>query len=155
MSLTIPNTLSNGVNADASKVQQNFDEVASYVNTNAILKDASVAFTSVPSGPASDPTTANQLARKSYVDATATAAAAAVALADGGVSTEKLADSSVTSAKIADGTIVNADINASAAITTGKLVGVMVSSTGANRTVTVSSSAASGTPADGDIWIKY
>lgn len=31
--------------------------------------DASVAFTGVPSGPATDPSSANQLARKAYVDA--------------------------------------------------------------------------------------
>lgn len=33
-----------------------------------VLSDATVAFTAIPSGPASDPTTANQLTRKSYVD---------------------------------------------------------------------------------------
>jgi hypothetical protein len=35
--------------------------------------DASVAFTNVPSGPAVDPSTANQLTRKSYVDGVGTA----------------------------------------------------------------------------------
>lgn len=89
MSLTIPNTLTNGTNADASKVKQNFDEVASYVNTNAILKDASVAFTGVPSGPATDPTTDNQLARKAYVDAEITAATATPALSYVSVSGSK------------------------------------------------------------------
>jgi len=76
-------------------------------------------------------------------------------IADGTIATGDIADSAITSAKIADGTIVNADINASAAIAATKLVSVMVSSSGANRTMTVSDSAASGTPLDGDVWFEY
>ncbi len=43
------------------------------------------------------------------------------ALADGSITTAKIATGAVTSAKIATGTIVNDDVNASAAITYGKL----------------------------------
>lgn len=58
-----PNTL-----AEADKVDQNFTDIVSFVNTNCIQKDASLAFTNIPSGPASDPSGDNQFARKRYVD---------------------------------------------------------------------------------------
>jgi hypothetical protein len=45
-------------------------------------------------------------------------------IADGIITTAKIADGNITSTKILDGTILNADINASAAITSGKLSGV-------------------------------
>jgi hypothetical protein len=54
----------------AAQMNQNFDDVISWLNTNAIQKDATVAFTAVPSGPATDPASANQYARKQYVDTT-------------------------------------------------------------------------------------
>lgn len=61
-------TFSNGTNADATKVNTNFTDLVSFINAELIQKDASVAFTAVPSGPASNPTTDNQLVRKKYVD---------------------------------------------------------------------------------------
>lgn len=66
--VTVPNTLANGTTADAADVQANFDALVSWINTNAIRKDGTIAFTAVPTGPASDPSSDNQLARKKYVD---------------------------------------------------------------------------------------
>lgn len=57
-----------GTPAIADNVDQNFTDLTTWINTNAVHLDASKAFTSVPSGPASDPSSDNQLARKAYVD---------------------------------------------------------------------------------------
>lgn len=59
-----PNTLTK-----SSEANTNFADLVTYINTNAIVKDASLAFTAVPSGPATDPSSVNHLARKAYVDA--------------------------------------------------------------------------------------
>ena len=61
-------TFTTGTAAIASQVNQNFTDLVTWVNTNAVHLDASKAFTNVPSGPSSDPTSDNQLARKAYVD---------------------------------------------------------------------------------------
>lgn len=53
----------------SSEANTNFQDLVDFVNTNLIQKDASVAFTATPSGPATDPTGDNQFARKAYVDA--------------------------------------------------------------------------------------
>jgi hypothetical protein len=66
--LTVPFTFSGGTFAVASQVNSNFTTLYGWVNTNAIWADASRSFTGIPSGPSADPTSANQLARKSYVD---------------------------------------------------------------------------------------
>lgn len=58
-----------GTPAVADNVDQNFTDLTSWINTNAVHLDGSKAFTGIPSGPATDPTTANQLTRKAYVDA--------------------------------------------------------------------------------------
>jgi hypothetical protein len=52
----------------ASEANQNFDDVDDFLNNEVIHKDASVAFTGVPSGPATDPVSDNQFTRKAYVD---------------------------------------------------------------------------------------
>ena len=145
MTLSLPNALSNNTNADATKVQANLDAIVDYINTYAILKDASVAFTGVQSGPASDPTTSNQLARKAYVDATVAAAAPTL----GGDLT-----GTTTNAQLAVGAVVNADVNASAAISYSKLAGVLHTGSASNAQVTISTSAPSGGAA-GDLWFKY
>lgn len=62
-------TFTNGTTADADQVEQNFTDIVDFINTNVIQADGSVAFTGVPEGPATDPTDANDLARKAYVDA--------------------------------------------------------------------------------------
>lgn len=62
-----------GEDANPDHVNENFDDVYSFVNTQVIQKDASVAFSAIPSGPALDPTTDNQYSRKKYVDDKTTA----------------------------------------------------------------------------------
>lgn len=54
--------------AKANEANTNFSDILLWLNTHAIQKDASVAFTGVPSGPATNPTSANHLVRKDYVD---------------------------------------------------------------------------------------
>lgn len=57
-----PNTL-----AEADQVDQNFTDIVTWANTNAIQKDASLAFTAIPSGPASDATSDNQFMRNAFI----------------------------------------------------------------------------------------
>lgn len=98
--VSIPYTFVNGSqNADATQVNSNFSTLASFLNTEVIQRDASVAFTQIPTLPSTTPTNANHATRKGYVDSFFP----------------------VTSANIADGAIVNADVNASAAIAYSKL----------------------------------
>jgi hypothetical protein len=52
----------------AAEANQNFNDIVDYINGEVIVRDASKAFTVIPSGPGTDPTTANQFARKQYVD---------------------------------------------------------------------------------------
>lgn len=53
---------------ESAEVNQNFDDVVNYVNDEVIVRDASKAFTAIPSGPGTDPTSPDQFARKQYVD---------------------------------------------------------------------------------------
>lgn len=66
---SVPNNFTAGLPSVADDVDANFAAVVNWINTNAVHLDASKAFTGVPSGPATDPTTDNQLTRKAYVDA--------------------------------------------------------------------------------------
>ena len=123
--LSIPNSFTNNTNADATQVNANFTAVATFANTEAIQRDGTVAFTAVPSGPATDPTTANQLTRKSYVDAAVagvltTGAVGTAALATNAVTTIKITDGNVTTAKILDSNVTTAKI-ADANVTTLKI----------------------------------
>jgi hypothetical protein len=52
----------------SAEANQNFDDLVNYTNAEVIVRDASKAFTAIPSGPGIDPTSPNQLARKQYVD---------------------------------------------------------------------------------------
>jgi hypothetical protein len=67
---TVPamNSFTNGTTISSTDVNENFDNLAAFAQDSTIHKDASVAFTGVPSGPATDPSTSNHLTRKSYVD---------------------------------------------------------------------------------------
>jgi hypothetical protein len=65
---SVPNNFTSGLPSVADDVDANFTAVINWINTNAVHLDASKAFTSVPSGPATDPSSDNQLARKAYVD---------------------------------------------------------------------------------------
>lgn len=76
-----------GTPAIADDVDQNFTDIVDWINTNAVHLDGSKAFTNVPSGPATDPSTGNQLTRKAYVDAKVWA-------------TANIQDASITKAKL-------------------------------------------------------
>lgn len=52
----------------SSQANTNFQDVVDFLNSDVIHKDASIAFTAVPSGPSEDPTSDDQFARKAYVD---------------------------------------------------------------------------------------
>lgn len=67
-SLAVTNTLANGQSGDATKVEQNFADVETYVNANAVVKDGTVAMTAALTL-SGDPSAANDAARKAYVDA--------------------------------------------------------------------------------------
>jgi len=82
--VTVPNTIVNGTANDAGPVMANFNAILTWLNTNAVHIDAAKATTSVLSGPNSDPSSANQYTRKSYVDtlvSTSVAAEAALRVA--------------------------------------------------------------------------
>lgn len=68
VTLAVTNDFSPNTLAEANDVDQNFADIVTWANTNVIQKDAGIAFTAIPSGPASDPTGDNQFARKRYVD---------------------------------------------------------------------------------------
>ena len=61
-------TFTPGTDIQSAQANQNFDDLVNYTNTEVIVRDGSKAFTTTPSGPGTDPTSANQLARKQYVD---------------------------------------------------------------------------------------
>jgi hypothetical protein len=53
---------------ESDEVNQNFDDLVNYTNNEVVVRDASKAFTAIPSGPGTNPTSPNQFARKQYVD---------------------------------------------------------------------------------------
>lgn len=70
--VTVPNNFVTGTPSVADDVDANFDAITTWINTNAVHLDGSKPFTAVPEGPSGvDPTSANQLTRKAYVDAKA------------------------------------------------------------------------------------
>lgn len=71
--LAVPNTIINGGALDATKVQQDIDAIVAFVNTDCITKDGAKTLTGQLTGNGVDPVGANDLARKSYVDAKDTA----------------------------------------------------------------------------------
>lgn len=68
MPLILPNDIINGELADAVPVEENYNLIQGYINSEVINRDGGVAMTAplLLSGP---PTAANQAANKSYVDA--------------------------------------------------------------------------------------
>ena len=57
-----------GTDIESAEANQNFDDLVDYVNGEVIVRDASKAFTAIPAGPGTDPTSPNQFTRKQYVD---------------------------------------------------------------------------------------
>lgn len=132
-------SFANLTNADATQVNANFTSLVNFINSEVIHRDGAIAFTTIPTLPGTNPTTANQATRKAYVDsyfplATGNIADAAVTaiklatdsvtadkIAAGAVGTSELADGSVTSGKILDGTIATGDL-ADGAVTSAKIL---------------------------------
>lgn len=75
----------NGTTADASQVNQNFTDVVNFLNNSVVHKDGSVTMTGALTLPASDPTSANQATRKSYVDAQSVRVFASTAARDAAI----------------------------------------------------------------------
>lgn len=96
-SITKPHTFTDGTDAVAAEVNADFDTLYSWVNTDAIHKDGFQAFTAVPSGPAQNPTSDNQFARKAYVDPPRFLATATGNLPAAGDPTEVVLDWTVSS----------------------------------------------------------
>ena len=67
MTVTKPYTFSPGP-AVSAEVNANFDTLYDALNNDYLSADGTVPFESIPSGPATDPTTDNQFTRKKYVD---------------------------------------------------------------------------------------
>lgn len=65
---SISYVFTNGTNADGVQVNSNFSSILSFLNSEVIHRDASIAFTNIPILPGSDPSSDNQAARKAYVD---------------------------------------------------------------------------------------
>jgi hypothetical protein len=59
----------------SSEANKNFQDLVTFLNNQAIHADASRVFTAIPSGPATNPVSADQFTRKAYVDAGGTAGA--------------------------------------------------------------------------------
>jgi len=64
----VTNTFAAGTLIESAEANTNFQDLVSFLNTQAIHKDGTIAFTGTPSGPGSDPVSDNQYARKLYVD---------------------------------------------------------------------------------------
>lgn len=90
-------TFTNQTNADATAVNSNFTKLRNFLINEVIHKDASVAFTGIPTLPATTPSNANHAVRKGYVDAIVLGAAN---LAADSVETAKIKDGNVTAAKL-------------------------------------------------------
>lgn len=69
--VSVPNTFVAATTAQSAQVNANFAALVTWINTNAVPLDGTKPMTGTLSGPAGvDPTTADQYARKAYVDAT-------------------------------------------------------------------------------------
>jgi hypothetical protein len=84
----VTNTLANGTTVDADDLNENFTDLVDFLDDETVHVDGSKAMTGILTLPASDPTTANQATRKSYVDALNTAQTAALATHHGAASTD-------------------------------------------------------------------
>ena len=67
VNVSVTNNFVAGQPAVADQVDVNFNDLVTWINTNAVHLDGSKAFTGAPSY-AADPTSGNELARKAYVD---------------------------------------------------------------------------------------
>ncbi len=75
----VTHNLQTGAFVIADDLDVNFNDLVTFLNANVVHKDASIAMTGILTLPGSDPTTANQAARKAYVDAADAVNAASLA----------------------------------------------------------------------------
>jgi hypothetical protein len=61
-------TFSPDTTISSAEVNTNFDELVAFLNGQVVHRDGSTSLTALLLGPAQDPTHANHLARKAYVD---------------------------------------------------------------------------------------
>ena len=66
--VSVTNTFTNGTQAQSGQVNTNFNDIKSFLTTNAIQRDGSLAMTAALSLAASNPTSDNQAVRKKYFD---------------------------------------------------------------------------------------
>ena len=66
--ITITNSFVPGTDIESAEVNQNFTDVKDYIDTYVVKRNGSTAFTAIPSGPAVNPSSADQFTRKQYVD---------------------------------------------------------------------------------------
>lgn len=66
--LVKPYTFLAGTTAQSAQVNSNFDTIVSWINTNAIQRDGSVAMTGLLSLSGGDPSSTNHATRKGYTD---------------------------------------------------------------------------------------
>jgi hypothetical protein len=77
-----PYTFVDATDAEAAEVNADFDALYDWIASDGIHADGTNAFTAIPSGPATNPSSDNQFTRKLYVD-TQLAAAALLRAKDG------------------------------------------------------------------------
>ena len=66
--LSVTNQFAADTPAVADEVNENFSDVVDFVNNDVVHADGTVAFEAHPTGPATNPSSDNQYARKKYVD---------------------------------------------------------------------------------------
>lgn len=93
---SVPNTFTNGTNADANLVNGNFASLVSWLNTNAIQPNVA-NFSVFPTLPSSSPTSDYQAVHKSYVDLFMPA----------GIITQYVGTSAPNGWRMCDGTLYN------------------------------------------------
>ena len=94
---SIPNSFTNGTNADANLVNANFSYLSSWLNTN-VIQPSVANFSVFPTLPSSNPTSDYQAAHKSYVDLFMPA----------GVITQYVGTAAPSGWRLCDGTLYNA-----------------------------------------------
>lgn len=107
-----------GTPIESDHANQNFDDLVNYTNGEVIVRDASKAFTAIPSGPGIDPSSPNQFARKQYVDNLNTAQAATLATHTTDLTKRPTINNNATNVRmISESAVVTTDANGDAQIT--------------------------------------
>lgn len=112
--VSITNTFIPGTDIESAEVNQNFTDLKDYIDTYVITRDGSTAFTAIPSGPGTDPSSANQFTRKQYVDNSVSTVAGTVTALTTTVTNNKTAQDAgflarPTVSELANNPIIKAD----------------------------------------------